>query len=275
VARVATRVLAVALAFGPGLVYAGVADPYVSPPPEVFGAVDALVVTVVGFALLLAVRPARRLRRRYWRASATDVGLDATGGAFLGATTFEGTVRGRNVRASIGQNGAFESGDHGRTATNYVVVEAALDRTPDAGVVLGPSEQHDAFAAYDVATTPDAAADGLVAVADRDGLADTVLTSAVDDRLHAVNDPSQVYAGDATAAADALPDDDRRPYETSPGVTTQVDAAHDDALVGGDWLGGPRWVSHVDRTILVDADALQARLDAVVAVADALDDATR
>jgi hypothetical protein len=273
VASAATKLAAVLLVFGPGLVYAGVAEPYLSPPPFVFGPVDALVVTVGGVLALRLASPVRILRARYWRATAAEADLSVEAGGLASPPTVVGTVRGRRVRARIGSNPALRSGAASNTAVRYTAVEAELREPAAEGVIIGPTDQDAPLTPYDVVAFADAEADDLVAAGTTDGLAGAVLDGRVRAALEEVASLDQVYAGDAKAVGDSMPDDERTPWGTYSGVTAQVDAAHDEAA-GGDWLGGPRWVSHVSRGTVLDGETLRAEIEAVVAVAEALEDAT-
>jgi hypothetical protein len=269
----ATKLLAVLLVFGPPLVYAGVAEPYLSPPPLVFGPVDVLLVMVGGALLLRLAWPPRHLRSRYWAATAAEAGLSVEDAGLFAAPTAVGTVRGRRVRARIGSNAALKTGTSLNVGVRFTAVEADLPEPAAEGVVLGPTDQDVLMTPYDVAAFADAEAEALVATGTADGLADAVVGDRVRGALAEVDSLNQVYAGDAQAVGDAMPEDDRIPWGTYPGVTTQVDAAHDETMAGGDWLGGADWVSHVSRGTVLDGEALRAQLVAVVAVADAFEDA--
>jgi hypothetical protein len=273
VASAATKLAAVLLVFGPGLVYAGAAEPYLSSPPPVFGPVDPLVIMVGGALGLRLAWPPRFLRSRYWRATAAEADLSVEEGGVVSAPTAVGTVRGRRVRARIGSNPALRTGTALDTAVRYTAVEAELREPTGEGVVIGPRDQDTLMTPYDVAAFADAETDELVAAGTTDALAEAVVADRVREALNGVESLNQVYAGDAKAVGDSMPDDERTPWGTNSGVTTQVDVAHEETA-GGDWLGGPGWVSHVSRGTVLDGETLRAEIEAVVAVAEALEDAT-
>lgn len=268
---VLTRVLFVLIIFGPGLVYTGVAEPYISPPPFIFGEIDVLGIVFGGVLLVVVAKPTARLRARYWRATATEAGLTPADDESASTHEYTGTVDGRRVRATIGADPALSTESR---KTRYTLVEAALGETHTVGVVLGPADQEAYMTPYDVAAFADVERDGVVAASNRDGLAAAVCTSAVVDGLVAVDGLNQVYAGDAKAVGDTFPADERTPFGTNPGVTRQIEAAHDDEMDGTDWLGGRDWVSHVTRGTVLDADELRRQIEAVVLVARAFEEAT-
>lgn len=268
VVRVLTGIAYVGVLFGPGIVYTGNAEPYLSPPPFVFGEIDAAILMFGGAALLFVFKPTRLLRTRYWKATAKAAGLSPVRRGVLTPPECAGTVRGREVRARTGVNGALTSERKAR----YTVVEAALADEATGGVVVGPADQ-DGVAAYDLTASPDAETDTLLAVGSDDGLAREVLDGQVTTTLRAVESLDQVYVGDATAAGETLPDDDRIPFGTYPGVTNEIEAAHDDDMPDRDWLGGPGWVSHVSWGTVVDPVELDRQIDAVVTLADAFEQA--
>lgn len=266
VVEVATAVLLIG---GSGLVYAGVAEPYISPPALVFGEVDVLALMIVG-ASLLVVRPSKVVRRRYWQATATEAGLTSETATGAETTEYTGTVGGRTVRARTGSTTALAP-PNSKDGRAYTLVEAELTRETADGVILGPSEQDVAVTPYNVAAHPDCETAGLVGVSNSDGLARSVLTDRVQETLLDVDDLHQIYAGNAGVAGNSLPDDDRMVVGTPPGITRAVDAAHDDDMQGGDWLGGQRWVTHVTDGVTLDPEELRKQAEAVAAVADAFE----
>lgn len=264
---------AVVLILGPGLVYAGVTEPYISPPTPVFGDVDVLVL-MIGGAGLIWLRPSKFLRRRYWQATAAEAGLTTGHGDTAGSRECTGTIRGRLVRVKTGTTTAFRSSTK-QTRESYTLVEAELDRAASAGVVIGPSAQDTFVTPYDVASHADCERNGLVAVGSSDGLAEAVLTTRVQEALLPVEPLNQVYVGNARAAGDRLPEGDRMVVGTPPSVTRAVDAAHSADMEGGDWLGGNRWVTHLSRDVTLDAEKLRRQVEAIAIVADVFEETER
>jgi len=269
IVRFVTAVGFIVVLFGPGVVYTGNAEPYLSPPSFIGGQIDVLFLMFGGFALLYLFNPHKLLRYRYWKAGAKANGLSPTSGGFLRPPVYTGTIRGRAVRARIGRNRALST----QTRRRYTVVEAALSGEPTSGAVISPHD-HDGVAAYNVAEFPTAEANDLVAVGSDDGLARDVLDSSVTSALRSVDSFNQVYAGDAKAAGDTLPDDERVPYSTYPGLTSEIDAAHDDSRGDRNWLGGKGWVSHVSWGTVLDSTELGRHIEAVVTVAESFDQST-
>jgi hypothetical protein len=259
------------LILGSGVIYVGVAEPYLSPPALVFGEVDVLVLMLAG-AGILVVRPSRFVRRRYWRLTATEAGLGSPTQNTSGTAEYTGTVQGRTIRARTGSTNALTSPSSQSTGT-YTVVEAKLEHTAADGVVVGQRAQNALVTPYDVATYADCERDGVVAVSNDDDLAESILTDSLRDALSAVDDLHQLYVGNAKVAADSLPADDRTVVGTPPGITRAVDAAHDPDMTGGDWLGGNKWVTHVSDGMILDSDELQRQAEAVATAADIFDSA--
>lgn len=276
---VGTKLVALLLAVVPPFVYVGAGEPYIAPPPMLFGAADPLIFISIAFLLLVFVQPSKFLRVRYWRDTAREAGLTPVADR-PDTVEFTGTVRGREVRAKIGTNSVFGSGANGffkseGADTRYTLVEVALAEPATAGVVIGPEEQRFRVTPYDVARFAEVSVDGLVAIGSREGLADAVLTSDVREAVLAVADPNQFYVGNARAAGENLSDADRTPRGTMPKLTNEVDAAHDDETGRGHWLGGTGWVTHITSGTVLDAAELQAQIDAVVAVAEAFEAAAQ
>lgn len=260
---------AVGLIFAPGLVYGGVADPYISPPDPVFGNIDVLLLMIIGGGVIW-IQPSKFLRRRYWRAAAAEAGLDLADGGMSGPRKYAGTIQGRPVRMKTGTTTMFRSSPQprGEDAKSYTLIEAELSQEAAEGVVIGPSEQDAFVTPYDVASYADCKENGLVAVGSGDGLAEAVLTPAVQEALLSIESLNQVYLGNARAAGDRLPEDDRMDVGTPAGVTRLVDAAHDTDMNDGDWLGGKGCVSHLSRGVIFDEEELRRQAEAVATAAN-------
>lgn len=252
-----------------GLAYTGTLASFVAPeqlpgsPVVGMGAILALVV----LGLLSSVY----LDRKAWREMGEQAGLTVGGGSRFAdgppqesdRATLEGIVDGRPVRARTYSTGGGQTG----SSRTYTVVEAELG---------SPVEWHASFGTPNPDRAPkdpgiDAAktrtVDGVGVRGEvSDEIARAVLTPAVRDALSAVEgevavgDVKENFVGDVL---DELDDADGGLAGTfAEGVlrsTTEVEE------------GPSRVVGHRDRGLLTDGTELQRRIDAVTAVADAVD----
>lgn len=267
--RVTEILAAVALIFGSGLVYSGFAEPYISPPDPIIGEVDVLVFMIVGGGLIW-LKPTQLLRNRFWQATVAEAGFNDERQQSSDSDEYRSTFQGRPIRVKTGSTTAFRKSTE-QLPDRYTLVEAELNHDASKGVVIDPSDQDAFVTPYNVSSHTDYEANGLVAIGSSNGLAERVLSPPVQDALLSVEQLNQVYVGNAKAASDRLPEDDRMAFSTPPGITRAVDAAHDSDMDGGEWLGGNGWVTHLSSGVTLDEDELRQQAKAVATIADAFE----
>jgi len=256
------------LVFGAAITaYSGQAEPYVSAsqmpggPTGMFG--GALGVSAVGWAAI------GTLRKRSWLSMGRRAGLAPEGGSVLpiGQPDMTGSVHGRTVRARTRSKTTGGGGESGSSKSTFTVVEADLPGPSDRGLFVGRGDSagglgDDVGARHLPTVTID---DEFVVVGDSEELARAVLTDRVRDALRAMEDDDDgLLVGDAGGV-----------------VSDAVSGASDSRLVqaaanraGEKFAGDAATVSHETRGLLLDADELERRLEAVAAAADAFEDAT-
>jgi hypothetical protein len=254
----AVHFLAVALAAGTFVAVMSGLAPLVQYRDLPFGGAVpflALVVLIPGGFLA-----ARALVARDWRRAARSAGLTAEGEGRY--PTFSTTVDGRRVRAAVRHERRV--GDDG--GSTFAVVEADLARPADAGTVVshtrgdGPD-----FEPFPI-TDPDATASDRDLVAAGDStLAGAVITGPAGDALAAVDDLSQVYAGAAAAVVTGLEPGDGLRWEN------EKEAAFRRGFGRLDWTSDAATVAHVAPAVPTSTHTIAQRVEAVAAVADAVE----
>lgn len=200
-----------------------------------------------------------------WRAMGRrlDLSVDSGGLGLFGTPDLRGTVQGRPVRVSTytKTSGSGES----RSSTTYTLVEANLDEHVENGVIVGRDDSGgtttDDFEGMPVEKV--SLDGGFVAIGATEGIADEILTTRVRNALSGPRELGMVSVGNAVdTMMDAIPN--------TGGVFGWIAERASAANPAGD----SSTVSNKTRGVLLDPDEVQRRLDAVVAVADAYEDAT-
>lgn len=252
--------------------YTGNAEPFVSPASLPGSPIHG--VAAAGAVVLLAAVGSSYRTRRAWIRTGEAVGLTPGDAPELGEPSqsssqlvsrpdLVGRVGGRTVRARTYSTSGSDS-DSSRT---YTVVEAALDPPVEWTAMFGPAEG-DLADDTTVGSMRTAAVDGEVAVFGDvpEDLAADLLTPRVRDALRpvggraAVGDVERRMAG---AMADTLSEADGAMAGLAKGM---LDMAAGDA---GDSLS--RQVQHRDRGLCLNEAELERRVEAVVALAAAVD----
>jgi hypothetical protein len=248
------------------LLFAGPdAPPDVQPPPALDSTVvlGALLVAppVLGWALL------RGLRSRYWTATVggVDAALSTDGGGPLALEDYAGTVDGRTVtvRGGVEPHGSESS-------SGLTVIEAPLAGNAEEGVILEPT--HDDYHDFELPEHADVRDEDLLAVGTSADLTEALTSGRAREAVVAAGGTEQYYAGDAAAAFYTYKPDEAGPVSYND-LRRVVLWAHDDETGKGDAVGGTDSVSTVLTSMPTDEAVLQAHIEAVVAVADAFEDA--
>lgn len=253
------------LVFAVGIaVLGGVTEPFVStselPEQELSVFVAMIVLAVAGGTATTY------LGRRAWTAAGRSAGLTPEGGGLVGdRSDFTGTVRGRSVDVWTYE----ESTGHGehKETHRYVVFEAALTRPLEDGFAVTVATAESDSIAVNALPEPTVAEDptfqGVGPTADR--YADSVLSGQSLDALGALRSFGTFAVGDASGAlVDALPDSVQSLLGSIPGTDAAADLerrGHADAST----------VSHTVEGLIFEADEFERQVEAVVAVADAVE----
>lgn len=247
----------------------GEARPYVSPATIPYGGPGALGIMI---ALVLAgTFVIGRLQARAWKQMGRAVGLEPEGRSLRGEPAMTGTVDGRTVRAFTYTVQKGSSAEGGGSSVTYTVVEAEL-RTDEAdGYIIGRGEGTPVAGEAVPDELRQKSLDGhyyLVGEASAD-YGNQVLTGRVRTALDDLTGAGGVIVGDPTDAIMAAVPDDLGGTLGSMMVSKIRERISDRrAFKAGT-------ASHSDEGLLLDADELAARIEAVVAVAEAHETATR
>lgn len=213
------------------------------------------VVTVLG-----GLGVVRWLLARNWRKACQAAGLTATGDGLY--PTFEGTIDGQRVRASVQKEHSV--GDDG--SSTFTVIEADLGEAIERGAVVSHTRSDGPdFEPFPISDPDGTASDReLVSAGDRK-LAPVTITGEAGDALAAVDDLAQVYAGDAGAVIhqSRLGEGDSSPSE---GYLLEFQRAFHRL----DWGDNPSTVAHVSQGVVANRTAIDQQTAAVAAVADAV-----
>jgi hypothetical protein len=298
--RTLTRVWAVAVLVTVGLVYAGVAAPLVSPAQLPGGGGGLL----VGGLALIAVGNA--VLSRLLLDSFADVGdrIGLTPGEGSGISLLQrltgrvgnnhpaltGRVSGREVRVEVVSKHRGNRAGGTPRVVNYTVVSSALAEPLEPGFLIGPDDGP-LFPTLDVPTEslPTGAIDGRFRLLGErvEDAADAVLTTRVRNALSDVEGFDGLVVGDPFGAVtETVGDAAGAVVENTEGLSSEDAQAASEAI--GSLMDGavgsavertafdgpeddPRTVAIVSEGVTMDADTLQRRLEAVVAVADAVE----
>lgn len=241
-------------------------------------------------------------RVRAWTAAATEIGLTPTGEGYLAvpllpsafdrfATAgkyysddpfvlpcYEGTVNGHEVRVSTGRRKCVKGTE--TTWRQFTVVETDLERDAaehDGAIVVNDTDREavdTGQSTYPVPITEfvDTEADGLSAAGTDDHLAKSLITDEAGTALSALDNLFYLFAGDAKAVYDSVPDDQwDDPYVT---IKTVLDA-HDEEARNPEWVNGTQTVTLMTSGTIADAEKLEAMADAVVTLAGTFEEERR
>lgn len=247
------------------LVVSGNARPYVSPDVIPYGALGAF-----GAAILLIVAGSYvigRFEARDWTTMGRAVGLEPDGRSLLGKPDLTGTVDGRAVSVSTYKVKRSSAGDEGSRSATYTLVEAALREQETDGYILGRGDAGslDDDIPHQV-QRKDLEGECYVVGGVSADYGRTVLTGRVQDLLRESTAVDAVVVGNPVdAILSVLPDDvGKLGSMVTSGFESKLEAKQSfDATT----------VSHNARGAVLDAETLQAQIDAVVVVAGAHEDA--
>jgi|GEM_PF-2853084 len=252
------------------IVYSGNAEPYVAaadmPVHAGFGFVG-LVLSVFATAIVSGV-----LVNRSFVRTCRSLGLSKQGGGLLGGPPdFTGSIGGRPVSVETRKVRRSTGGQGGTSSTTYTRVHAELDRPLEDGFILIEADADDPSATEDVPEDVEQVPVGegfSVVGAANESPAAAVLTPRVQEVLGERVAGDGVVVGDpASAIVDTLPDEM---------------AAAGSILTGGEGIeeklreeigDDAATVSHEFQGLPLDADRLESRIDAMITLAEAVDEA--
>ena len=248
------------------LVYSGEAEPYVEasqmPVHAGYGFIG-----LIGAVFATAIFSGILVNRSYVR-TGKSLGLSKEGGGlFGGPPNFVGEKRGRPVRVETWKE-RHSTGEGGTSTTTHTRVLAELDRPMDEGfIVTDEGSGSDSSATEDV---PDEAEvvpvgdDFAVIGATNEPIAREMLTEEVELALQVPGSPDDLIVGDpAGTILDAVPED----LNEMGGYFGNAIEEQLREELGSD----PATVSHERRGLPLVTDRLEARIDAMVTVAEAVD----
>ncbi|AGN00409.1 hypothetical protein L593_02290 [Salinarchaeum sp. Harcht-Bsk1] len=249
------------------LIYSGNAEPYVEasqmPVHAGYGFIG-----LIGSVFATAIFSGILVNRSFVR-TGKSLGLSKEGGGlFGGPPNFVGEKRGRPVRVETWKERHSSGGEGGTSTTTHTRVLAELDRPMSEGFILiEEGSGSDADAMDDV---PDEAevvpvGDGYAVIgAANEPIAREILTQEVDLALQVPGSPDGVTVGDpAETILDALPED----LSTMGGFFGNAIEERLREEISAD----PATVSDERRGLPLVTDRLEARIDAMVTVAEAVD----
>lgn len=251
-----------------GLIYTGNAEPYVEaseiplhPGAALVGLILSVFATAIGSSVLVSRSFAKTCR---------SLGLSKEGGGFFGGTPdFSGEIDGRPVRVDTRTVRSSGGAEGGSTSTTYTRVMAELDRPLADGFMLiddegGSEPRATKDVPDDVQKVP--VSDGFAVIGKaNESRAREVLTPRVEETLRESGAPDGVIVGDpADTIIDVLPDEMAAFGGLLGGSSVEEKLREkiggDAPTVSNEFLGLP-----------LNADRLESRLDAMIAVADAVD----
>lgn len=244
------------------LVASGNAEPYASPSLIPYGGPGAFgSIAVLGLAGTFVVS---RLRIRSWKRMGRRAGLTPAGGGLIGTPALTGTVDGRSVTASTYSVKKSSGGEGGSNSVTYTLVEAELRDPANDGYVLGTGE----VSAFDEdipeeARTQPVEDDHYVLGDLSADDAESVVSRRVRVAFERADAPNAVVVGNPTGAIlGSLPDD------LDGFVGSMMVSGIESALEEKESFA-PGTVAHDSTGLLLDPEELEARANAVAAVADA------
>jgi hypothetical protein len=295
-----SRAWVVLVVLAVGLVYAGATAPLVSPARLPGGSGGLL---VAGLALIAV---GNAVLGRLLLDSFSDVGsrIGLSPGSGGGVSLFQlltgrvsndyptltGRVGGREVRVEVISKNQGHGGGESPRVVNYTVVSSALAEPLEPGFLIGPDDGP-LFPTLDVPTEslPTGATDGRFRLLGEgfEDASDAVLTTRVRNALSDVEGFDGLVVGDPFGAVtETVGDAAGAVVENTEGLSSEDARAASEAI--GSLMDGavgsavertafdgpeddPRTVAIVSEGVTMDADTLQRRLEAVVAVADAVE----
>lgn len=251
--------------------YTGNAEPYVSPSQLPGGGTSSagMYMFLAGAALALAgILVISRFKAGAWKGLSEGTDLEPEGG--LGSSDLTGTVRGRPVRARTASR-RTSGGEHSSNTKTVTVVEADLSAPTDQGVMVTRHPEGGAPSEVEFSDTTvrgTAVDDRFAVMGDGDeALVEALVSGRAREAMLAVDDLGALSVGDPTdALLEGLPD-------MSDSMLGGMFESHVEGRVEGGTDGDRSTVSVETDGTLLDAAELQRRVDAVVAVAEAVEDA--
>lgn len=264
--KLALGAVVIAIAGGVAAAYTGVAEPYVSQsqlpgsPGHAFAGIVVMVLVAAVFA--------GYLDKRAWTAMGRRAGLETEGGGLTGIPDLAGTVRGRPVRAHTYEVSRGGGGEGSRSSTTYTVVEADVGEDIEFGAVVETADGGEAPPTTE--STQMVTVDGYKIWGDvSEDLAREILGDRVREALSTVDLSTAIRVGDPTRTMmDTIPDDaDSMMARAASSMFSQAGAQRQQGT-------DTATVSCRTQGLLVDADELDRRLDAVATVAEAVAERT-
>jgi len=265
--KLALALVVIGVSVGIGLAYAGMIESIVTPeqlpgPPPVAG------LAVFG-VLVMGVFASGLLDRRAWKQLGANVGL--TGGPRFESGppdksdkgTLRGTVQGRPVRARTYSTGG------GNTSSNktFTVVEAELQRPVEWHAVFGSEAAPEETPDNEMNAAQVQNVDGMrVRGAVPEALAQDVLTPRVREAIASVEGPVAVGDMKANVVEDMMDQ-----LDDAEGLGGTIAKGMMSVATDGEEAGASHNVQHRARGIVTDEAVLERRIEAVTAVADAVD----
>jgi hypothetical protein len=249
------------LAGGLVLTVTGNAEPYV---PASQLPVTPLQSIMAIFGLFLAgIFAVNYVDKRAWKQAGAPVGLAPDGMSLLSSPDLTGTAAGRPVRAHTYSTGSSGEAGSGRT---YTVVEAELTEPVEWTALVGAEDDWGTAEVPDLGSSQAVIVDGFVVWGDvSEAAAADLLTQRARNTLSNLGAP--VSIGDTSQA---MVGDMRAELADAEGMGAKM--AEGMLILAGDEDTGPTThVKHETQGMCVDADEFQRRLDAVTAVAEAVD----
>lgn len=271
---VAQAVWFVAVAVTVVAVYTGNAEPLVSPGQLPGGGSSAGGLFIVGAAAVLIVAGVLvigRFESSAWTEAGQEAGLTPEGGGVLGSADLTGTVRGRPVCA---RTVSRKAGGDSRSGSNvtYTVVETDLTEPAEDGIMISRTAEGESAgrAAFGDVSVDSTAVDDRFAVVGGEGedLARQLLSGRTRNLLLDVEDLETLTIGDTTGVLLAgMPD-------MSGSLVGGVVEDKLEGKLASQTSATPSTVAIESEGVLLDAEELQRRIDAVVTTAEAYEDAT-
>lgn len=249
------------------LTISGNARPYLSPGalpidgPLQFVGVGAVLV-VFGALVLL------RLERNAWKTAGEQAGLSPRGAGLRGKPDLVGTVDGREVRAHIVKRDTGGGGESDSINTTFTVVETDLAESTARGLIVSPAnganpgpESVPADLSGQVRSVGDVAV-----VGESDAFAREAITPRAENEIAKLDSDANVNAGEAADVfIDAVKDSESGLAGSMIGLM--------ESKIKDRMPSGPETVGTERKGVILNADELETRSQAVAAVADGFENA--
>jgi hypothetical protein len=249
------------------LTISGNARPYLSPGAlPINGSLQFVGVGAV--LVVLGVLVVLRLERNAWKTAGEQAGLRPRGASLRGKPDLVGTVNGRQVRAHTVKRDTGDGRESGSTETTFTLVETDIADPTTRGFIVSPAnganlgpESVPADLSGQVRSVGDVAV-----VGESDAFASEAITPRAETEIAKLNDDENVNAGEA---ADIFIDAIK---QSESGLAGSMIGLME-SKIKDQMPGGPETVGIERKGIILNGDDLEARAQAVVAVADGFENA--